>query len=309
MATEHATRGFLATGLSSWGEQWKKMRRLVTHELFSPTRLRWLLNKRNEETDYLVYYIFKRCNNPDGSVINLRLPLTHYGPNVTNKTTFSRRFFGEGEENGGPGFEEKQHIQALYTVLKHTFAFCISDYIPWLRGLDIDGHEKNVRSSMNIFDKYHDPIIEDRIKQWEDGKRKEVEDLLDIMITLKDESGKPLLSLDEIKAQISFFFGVDGPAAGAEWALAETINQPEILQKAIEEIDRVVGKDRWIQESDVHQLNYLKACAREAFRLHPHVPFNLPHLSLEDIEVGSYFIPKGSHVLLSCTGLGRNPET
>ncbi|XP_022867862.1 tyrosine N-monooxygenase, partial [Olea europaea var. sylvestris] len=118
------------------------------------------------------------------------------------------------------------------------------------------------------------------------------------------------LSIDEIKAQISeFFFGVDGPAAGAEWALAEMINQPEILQKAIEEIDRVVGKDRWIQESDVHQLNYLKACAREAFRLHPHVPFNLPHLSLEDIEVGGYFIPKGSHVLLSRTGLGRNPET
>ncbi|CAA3007532.1 phenylalanine N-monooxygenase-like [Olea europaea subsp. europaea] len=162
--------------------------------------------------------------------------------------------------------------------------------MPWLRGLDIDSHEKNVRSSMNIFDKYHDPIIEDSIKQWEDGKRKEVDNLLDIMITLKDESGKPLLSIDEIKAQISeFFFGVDGPAAGAEWTLAEMINQLEILQKAIEEIDR--------------------ACAREAFRLHPHVPFNLPHLSLEDIEVGGYFISKGSHVFLSRTELGRNPET
>ncbi|XP_022854260.1 phenylalanine N-monooxygenase-like, partial [Olea europaea var. sylvestris] len=28
MATEYATRGFLTTGLSPWGEQWKKMRRL-----------------------------------------------------------------------------------------------------------------------------------------------------------------------------------------------------------------------------------------------------------------------------------------
>ncbi|CAI9774058.1 unnamed protein product [Fraxinus pennsylvanica] len=310
VATEYATRGFLTTGLSPCGEQWKKMKRMVNQELFSPTSFRWLLNKRNEEIDNLVYYIFKRCNNPDGSVINLNLPIRHYGPNVMRKTTFSRRFYGEGGENGGPGFEEKQHVHALYTVLKHTFAFCISDYMPWLRCLDIGGHEKNVRNSMNVFNKYHDPIIEDRIKQWEDGKKREPEDLLDIMITLKDESGKPLLSIDEIKAQCSeFFFGVDGPAAGTEWALAEMINQPEILQKVIEEIDRVVGKDRWIQESDVHQLNYLKACAREAFRLHPHVPFNLPHLSLADIEVGGYFIPKGSHVLLSRIGLGLNPES
>ncbi|XP_022891727.1 isoleucine N-monooxygenase 2-like [Olea europaea var. sylvestris] len=227
MATEYASQGFLTTGLSPWGEQWKKMKRIVNQELFSPTRLRWLLNKRNKETDNLVYYIFKRCNNPDGSVINLSLPIKHYGPNVIRKMTFSRRFFGEGGENGGP---------------------------------DIDGHENNVRNSMNVFDKYHDPIIEARIKQWEDGKRKEAEDLLDIMITLKDKSGKQLLSINEIKAQCSeFFFGVDGPAAGAEWALAEMINQPEILQKTVEEIDRVEGKDRWIQESDVHQLNYLKA--------------------------------------------------
>ncbi|XP_022891725.1 isoleucine N-monooxygenase 2-like [Olea europaea var. sylvestris] len=80
MATEYASWGFLTTGLSPWGEQWKKMKRIVNQELFSPTRLRWLLNKRNEETDNLVYYLFKWCNNLDGSVINLSLPIKHYGP-------------------------------------------------------------------------------------------------------------------------------------------------------------------------------------------------------------------------------------
>ncbi|KAL2555943.1 Cytochrome [Forsythia ovata] len=284
MATEYSSRGFLTMGVSPWGEQWKKMRRIVTHELLSPTRLRWLLNKRNEETDNLVYYIFKQCNNPDGSVINLRVPLQHYSVNVIRKMTFNRRFFGEGGENGGP------------------------DYVPWLRSLDIDGHEKIVRNSMGVFGKYHDPIIEERMNRWKDGKKEEPEDLLDIMISLKDESGNPLLSIDEIKAQCSeFLFGVDGPPAAAEWTLAEMINQPEILQKAIDEIDKVVGKDRLVQESDVPQLNYLKACAREAFRLHPHAPYNLPHVSLTDAEVGGYFIPKGSHILLSRIGLGQNP--
>ncbi|XP_022891728.1 isoleucine N-monooxygenase 2-like [Olea europaea var. sylvestris] len=285
MATEYSSQGFLTMGVSPWGEKWKKMRRIVTHELLSPTRLRWLLYKRNEETDNLLYYVYRQCNNQDGSVINLKVPLQHYCVNVIRKMTFSRRFFGEGAENGGPGFEEKEHVDALHSVLHHMYAFWISDYVPWLRSLDIDGHEKIIKNSMSVFEKYHDPIIHERVKKWRDGEKEEAKDLLDIMISLKDESGAPLLSIDEMKAQCyEFLFGVDGPPAGAEWALAEMINQPDILQKAIDGIENVVGKHRLVQESDVPQLNYLKACAREAFRLHPHAPYNLPHVSLTDTE-------------------------
>lgn len=101
---------------------------------------------------------------------------------------------------------------------------------------------------------------------------------------------------------------VDNPSNAVEWAIAEMINQPEMLQKAIEELDSVVGKERLVQESDFSKLNYVKACAREAFRLHPMAPFNVPHVSISDAVVANYFIPKGSHVLLSRQGLGRNPK-
>lgn len=101
---------------------------------------------------------------------------------------------------------------------------------------------------------------------------------------------------------------VDNPSNAVEWALAEMLNQPEIMEKAAEEIDRVVGRERLVQETDFTNLNYVKACAREAFRLHPIAPFNVPHVSVADTTVANYFIPKGSHVLLSRTGLGRNPK-
>ncbi|CAI9770738.1 unnamed protein product [Fraxinus pennsylvanica] len=86
------------------------------------------------------------------------------------------------------------------------------------------------------------------------------------------------------------------------------IKQPWILKRASEELDIVVGRDRLVQESDLKDLNYVKACARESFRLHPVSPFNVPHVSTEDATVGGYFIPKGSHVLLSRPGLGHNPR-
>lgn len=93
-----------------------------------------------------------------------------------------------------------------------------------------------------------------------------------------------------------------------EWAIAEMINRPEILVEAHRELDRVVGRNRLVQESDLPRLNYIKACVKESFRLHPVAPFNLPHVSCKDTIVGGYFIPKGSYLVLSRPGLGRNPR-
>ena len=75
---------------------------------------------------------------------------------------------------------------------------------------------------------------------------------------------------------------VDNPSNAVEWALAEMINRPELLERATEELDKAVGKKRLVQESDLSKLNYVKACAREAFRLHPIVALNLPHVSMTD---------------------------
>jgi len=101
---------------------------------------------------------------------------------------------------------------------------------------------------------------------------------------------------------------VDNPSNAFETALAEMISQPELLRRAVEELDRVVGKERLVQESDIPKLNYVKACAKEAFRLHPIAPFIPPRVSMSDTVVGNYFIPKGSHVMLSRQELGRNPK-
>ena len=76
----------------------------------------------------------------------------------------------------------------------------------------------------------------------------------------------------------------DNPSNAVEWALAEMVDNPELLAQAVEEIDQVVGRQRLVQESDIPQLNYVKACVREAFRLHPVAPFNVPHVAIADTD-------------------------
>lgn len=104
------------------------------------------------------------------------------------------------------------------------------------------------------------------------------------------------------------FLTLDTPFNVTEWALSEMLNNPDIMEKAMEELDRVVGKDKLLQESDIPNLPYLTACAKETFRLHPVAPFNLPHTSTADCNVAGYFIPKGSSVIVSRTALGRDPK-
>ncbi|KAJ4850432.1 hypothetical protein Tsubulata_020031, partial [Turnera subulata] len=222
-----------------------------------------------------------------------------------------RRNFGKGMPDGGPGPEEVEHVESIFIFIKHLFAFCISDYLPpFLAGLDLDGQLKLVRHANSVIRKYHDPVIHERMRQWRSGQRKVVDDILDVFITLKNPSGHPFLTDDEIRYQLAELMigSVDSPSNSVEWAMGEMINQPKLMKKAQEEMDRVVGKERLVQESDIGKLNYIKACAREAYRLHPLSPFNVPHMSIEDTTVAGYYIPKGSHALLSRYGLGRNPK-
>ncbi|CAH8382175.1 unnamed protein product [Eruca vesicaria subsp. sativa] len=309
MGTEYSSRGYLTIAVQPQGEQWKKMRRVVASHVTNQKSFRSMLEQRTEEADNLVRYINNLCNGSEG--IDIRHVVRQYSGNVARKMLFGVRHFGKGSEDGyGPGFEEIEHVDSLFKVVTHLYAFALSDYVPWLRFLDLEGHEKVVSGAMRNVSKYNDPFVDKRLEQWRDGNMNEPQDFLDMLILAKDTNGKPALSDEEIKAQVTelMLATVDNPSNAAEWAMAEMINEPSIMQKAVEEIDRVVGKERFVIESDLPNLIYLKACVKETFRLHPVAPFNLPHMSTADTVVDGYFIPKGSHVLISRLGIGRNPN-
>ncbi|MED6210073.1 hypothetical protein PIB30_060624, partial [Stylosanthes scabra] len=69
-----------------------------------------------------------------------------------------------------------------------------------------------------------------------------------------------------------FMAGTDTSATTIEWALAELINNPNVMKKAREEIDSITANKRLIQESDLANLPYLQAIVKETLRLHPVVP-------------------------------------
>ncbi|XP_049373784.1 isoleucine N-monooxygenase 2-like [Solanum verrucosum] len=304
MSASLISNGYLTSVFVPMGDQWMKMRRILASHVLTPISFHWLRGKRDEEADNLHLSIYNQCKNHQ-SVINLRNLTRYYCGNVIRNMIFSKRLFDIIEK------DRDEQVDALFTLLKYLHALSISDYLPWLSVFDLDGHKKIIKKAYVTATKYIDVEVDQRIQIWKDGNKTMEEDILDILITLKDTNGNTLLSVKEIKAQVMelMLATVDNPSNAVEWALAEMLNQPKLMQKAIKELNTVVGINRLVQESDLPRLNYVKACIREAFRLHPIAPFKVPHVSISDAIIGEkYFIPKGSRVLLSRHGLGRNPR-
>ncbi|KAG7095910.1 hypothetical protein E1B28_006595 [Marasmius oreades] len=75
------------------------------------------------------------------------------------------------------------------------------------------------------------------------------------------------------------------------------LQYPEVMRKAQEEIDRVVGTGRLPEYRDRESLPYVEAVLSEVWRWGVPSPLNLPHCSTEDDFYRGMFIPKGTIVV------------
>ncbi|KAK3188472.1 hypothetical protein Dsin_028033 [Dipteronia sinensis] len=79
---------------------------------------------------------------------------------------FNKRFFRDELKDRGLGLEEEEHVYAVFTILYYLYSFCASDFVPCFRWkFDLDGHEKAMKKVVEIIGKYHEPIIEEMIRQ------------------------------------------------------------------------------------------------------------------------------------------------
>jgi cytochrome P450 len=101
--------------------------------------------------------------------------------------------------------------------------------------------------------------------------------------------------------------GTESSAITVEWAMSEILKKPEVFAKATEELDHVVGRNRWVSEEDIMSLPYVDAIVKETMRLHPVAPMLAPRLSRKDVSIDGYDIPVGTRVLVCMWSIARDP--
>ncbi|PHT36829.1 Cytochrome 98A1 [Capsicum baccatum] len=206
--------------------------------------------------------------------------------NIT-RLTFGKRFMNsEGEVD-----EQGKELKAIViNGFKISGKLNLGEFVPWLRWAFKDDNEALEAQDRHL-DKFTRTIMEEHtIARKETGETKQhfVDDLM-----------------------LCFHFkrtGMDTVAITVELAMAELVKNPRVQQKVQEELDRVIGSDLIVSETDISKLSYLQYVVKESLRLHPPTPLMLPHMAGENVKVGGYNIPKGSIVHVNVWALGRDPK-
>lgn len=197
-------------------------------------------------------------------------------------------------------------VQESYVVAG---AFNVGDYIPYMAWMDLQGLNRRFKEIHGIQDELLEKVIEEHVAQNDPNVTR---DLVDVLLAASaDKDMEPQITRDNIKAILYDMLGAgtDTSSTTTEWAMSELLRNPPLLKKVQDELERVVGMERMVLESDLPSLPYLQVVVRETLRLYPSAPLALPHLSVEACNVLGYEIPKNTQVLVNLWAIGRNPTS
>ncbi|KAM7527443.1 hypothetical protein LguiB_030853 [Lonicera macranthoides] len=98
-------------------------------------------------------------------------------------------------------------------------------------------------------------------------------------------------SLVRAYAAILILTGSESTAVTLIWALSLLLNNRHALKTVQDELDAKVGRNKWVEESDISNLTYLQAIVKETLRLYPPGPARGAHLATEDCNISGYHVP------------------
>ncbi|XP_046579638.1 cytochrome P450 2J6-like isoform X2 [Haliotis rubra] len=104
-----------------------------------------------------------------------------------------------------------------------------------------------------------------------------------------------------------FFGGVTSFMSLIEYLVLFLLHDPKLQTRIQEQIHDVIGK-RPVTLEDRENLSLVEASIIEALRIGSITTSSLPHVSVEDTQIGDYHIPKGTSVVASLYSLHRDPK-
>ncbi|CAN6207274.1 unnamed protein product [Urochloa humidicola] len=267
-AVRRLTYGGQDFSFSPYGPYWRFMKRACVHELLAGRTLDRLRHVRREEVARLVASLSAAAGS--AAPVDVDAALMGLTGDIVSRMVMSRRWTGDGGDT-----EEMRAVVAETAELTGTFN--LQDYIGVFEHWDVQGIGKRVDAVHRRFDAMMEKILtareaERRRRREEDGGEVGAKDVLDMLFDMhEDEAAEMPLTRDNIKAFMLDIFaaGTDTTTITLEWALSELINNPSVLRRAQAELDAVVGPTRLADESDLPNLPYLQAIAKETLRLHP----------------------------------------
>lgn len=179
-----------------------------------------------------------------------------------------------------------------------------------LEGLWLQKRRKTLAEDVAFMNKMVDEIVAERRQNT--GADETKKDMLGAMMTGVDRATGTQLDDVNIRYQINTFLiaGHETTSGLLSCTLYALLKHPEVLKKAYEEVDRVLGPDTDARPTyqQVTQLTYITQILKEALRLWPPAPaYGIAPLK-DEVIGGKYKLKKNTFITVLVLALHRDPS-
>ncbi|KAL2896634.1 Isoflavone 2'-hydroxylase [Bienertia sinuspersici] len=273
------------------GNHWKNLRRIAAVEMLSPQRLQILSGIRANVARSFIKRMMKLQNSSVDGVIEMKSAL--FGLTVDN---MMRMLMGKSNYDDEEGSNNKgeEYCRRFEEIVEESFSRSgvsnLEDFLPILKLFKVflGSNEETLKKMKEEKDEIMKSFFKEHREMEKEGR-------------LLDERKRSML-------HSLFQGGIDTSAATVVWALSLLLNNPEILKKAQDEIDKNVGYERLVEESDKNNIPYIQCIINETLRMYPTGPLGLPRKSIGDCNVGGYHVPRGSMLVYNIWSIHNDPR-
>jgi len=262
--------------LTSEGEFHRRQRRLA-QPAFHRQRI---ASYAEVMTDYATR-IYERWQ--DGDELDISAEMMRLTLAIVGKTLFD----ADVERDAADVGEAMTVVMELFDTLTMPFFELLSKLpLPQLRRFD---------NARNKLDRIIYRLIDDRRRSGIDRG-----DLLSMLLLAQDEEGgSGRMTNEQLRDEVMTIFlaGHETTANALTWTWYLLSQHPGVEAKLRSELDEVLG-GRMPEFSDVSRLRYTEMVLMESMRLYPPA-WAVGRLSAVDCEIGGYFVPRKSLVLMS----------
>ncbi|CAL0308412.1 unnamed protein product [Lupinus luteus] len=280
--------------------RWRELRKICNGQLFSNKNLDASQELRAKKVGQLFNEIYEYSLK--GEAVDVGRLAFKTTINLLSNTIYSQDLIESVSKAG-------EFKELVANIMKEVGRPNLADCFPLLKIVDPHGIRRRTGTYfwklLNIFK----CLVKERMKQRKESGYRSKRDMLDSLLNNAEENGQEMYKDKIERLSLDLFVaGTDTITSTVEWAMAELLQNPNIMSKAKVELEEIIGKENLIEESDIAKLPYLHAIIKETFRLHPAAPLLLPRIAEVDVEMNNYIVPKGAQIFVNVWAMGRDPN-
>ncbi|KAM0838302.1 hypothetical protein ACQ4PT_061079 [Festuca glaucescens] len=284
-----------------YGALWRQVRKICVLELLSARRVRLCRHVREEEARRLVAAIAAAAAQGKATV-NVGERISAAMTDLVVRLVIGDRF--DRPEEFLQVFKEGKKLATGKVSLGDLFP---SSWIARLFSGNMRRAEANHRKMFELMDC---AIRKHQERRAAGGNVEEEEDMVDVLLRLQNEDDdlEEPLTMGTIKAFLRDLFNGGSETAVIEWAMAQLMRNPRVMQKAQAELRESLQGRQKVTEADLINVRYSKLVIKETLRLNNAVPLLLPRECRETCKIMGYDVPKGTTVFVNAWAIGRDPK-